>query len=111
MINVDLIWILGALIIPLIGVAFSMLKSRIDRIEQASSNEAQLIRAELDDVRRHIRHEVRDINDHLIQSLVEDRQFSVNKLIETMEVVADLLQDNTLANLDERRRVRKADAG
>ncbi len=104
--KLDLLWALGALVIPLVGVAFSMLKNRVDRIEENFSHSIGRMHAEIKDLQVYVRHEVRDINDNLMNSITNDRQFTINKLIDSMERVVESVQKKSVDEIAERRRAK-----
>ena len=109
--NVDLLWIVGALIFPLVGVAFSMLKNRVDRVEEAAGQSNERMHAEIKDLQRYVRHEQRDINSSQISSLTDDKRLAVDRLIQTMEIVTELLQNKGVDEVAKRRNFRDKEAG
>lgn len=98
--SIDIIWIAGALLIPLVGVAFSMLRNRVDKIEENA-------RTEIKDLQIWVRHEIRTINTTLIASLTEDRQFAINKLVTSLETVAELLQNRSVTEIEKVEKAKK----
>lgn len=101
--NVDLLWIVGALIIPLVGVAFSMLVNRIAKSEKDTGDAVSKVHEDIADLRRYVRHEMRTTNQNLIKSLTADRHFSITKLVEAVEAVSKILDTKAHDELAVRR--------
>lgn len=86
-----------AIVLPLVGLAYSNLKGRIDRLEKECKES-------LTDLNRNLRHRVDNINERMLQSVQNDRRDSIDKMVKSMEMLYAMLTRQGTEQVLERRR-------